>query len=122
MRFTLPLVAAAIALGSAGAASSATPELSAEDRADANCLAAISIVAPNVKEEDQAGLASILTYFLGKLKGRHPEIKLADVMTPDLLEAVADNIQAEAMRCSQEGAEMGNDLKATGDALTKAGY
>jgi hypothetical protein len=120
-RFSFPLIVGAAFLGSTGTAS-AVPAMTAQDQADANCLIAISFAASQAAETEQEGLGSILTYFAGKLKGRHPGIGMTEVMTPDLVRSVMPNLKSELLRCSQEAIELGEDLKAAGTALTEAGY
>jgi hypothetical protein len=122
VRVARPLIALVAACGLIGAAQPVV--LDAQDQADATCLAAISIVTGQVAEsepEQKEGLVSVLTYYVGKLKGRHPDMHMTEVLTPDFVHSVMTNLSNNMERCSKEALELGKDLDETGNALTAAG-
>ncbi len=105
----LALLASAPAAGAAGAAATA------QDKADAQCLAALSIALGVTEDKDaNAALAAGTLYFLGRLDGRPASVELVD-----LLQAEAEALEGKDMaplltRC-------GELIKSRGDAMTAAG-
>lgn len=124
--FRLPgfgLAAAALA-GLAVPAEAAPRAFTAQDRADTVCLIAISAIlgsasAPGAQLEPgvKEGLSAVLTYFVGKLKGRHPDLTMTELLAPDYVLSLESEIASSSQRCSQEAIEMGTDLQEAGRIL-----
>ncbi len=121
-------VAAGIALLFSSAASAAPPAgFSEQDRADTNCIAAVSIAigselpGQSLSAEAKSGMATVLTYFVGKLKGRYATLKMADVVTPELYAQISPKLAEEMKRCGAEAIAMGEDLQDAGRILTAVG-
>lgn len=98
---------------------------SEEDKADINCLVAISVVIgtaskTDISASDKANLGSIMIYFVGKLKGRHPALSMTEVMTADRYEKLTPQLPAEMQRCAAESTQIGEDLQAAGKKLIAA--
>ncbi len=97
-----------------------------QDRADVNCLAASSIALGNSVSSgapdsaEAVGITTVLTYFLGKLKGRHADLRVADVLTPAVLQALGPILATEAQRCGAEAIKIGGELEQAGNILTAA--
>ena len=122
-----PAALAAIILGFG----SATPVLAApagfsdQDQADAICFMAFASVlgsaeGAKLSAEDRSGLTSITTYYVGKLKGRHPDLAMRELLDPAYVRSLQGELAAAGPRCSQEATEIGEDLTRAGNALTKA--
>lgn len=115
-----------MALALAMPAAATPPDFSEQDWADIKCLVAMSVVVGRASGNDassidKASLGSVLTYFVGKLKGRHPALSMVDVMTPELYEKLAPELPAEMQRCGTEATGVGEDLQAAGKKLIAAG-
>ncbi len=122
-----------VGLGIGVALAFATPALavaptafSEQDQADINCLVAVSVLIGKAAQNgtsstDQAYLGSVLTYFVGKLNGRHPTLRMVELLTPDLFKKRAPELSAETQRCGLEATRMGEDLQAAGKKLTATG-
>ena len=100
------LLAIAVAASLSLSALAAEPfGFSDQDRADVNCLAASSIALGNAAANgapdsaEAVGITTVLTYFLGKLKGRHADLRVADVLTPAVYQALTPILVTEAQRC-----------------------
>ncbi|MBJ7439979.1 MAG: hypothetical protein JHD35_13250 [Sphingopyxis sp.] len=97
-----------------------------QDRADVNCLAASSIALGNSissgapDSAETVGITTVLTYFLGKLKGRHADLRVADVLTPAVLQALSPILATEAQRCGAEAILISGELEQAGKLLTAA--
>jgi len=124
---------ASVLLAIAAAASLSLSALAAEpfgfsdqDRADVNCLAASSIALGNAAANgapdsaEAVGITTVLTYFLGKLKGRHADLRVADVLTPAVYQALTPILVTEAQRCGAEAIMIGGELEQAGKLLSAA--
>lgn len=99
--------------------------LTAEDHADILCVLATSYVLgvqsdQSIADEEKQGLASVMTYFIGKLRGRHPALKMTELLAPDYVQSLQGEIAAAAERCSEEAVDMGNDLQKAGRILIES--
>lgn len=99
---------------------------SEQDQADISCLVAVSVMIGKATQNgssatDRAYLGSVLTYFVGKLTGRHPTFRTVELLTPDLFEKLTPKLPVETQRCGSEATRMGEDLQAAGKKLTAAG-
>jgi len=114
----------------AGAALLATPAAAkgptGEDHRDANCYVAFSLLAaappsgsPLSAEERQA-LNAGSNYFLGKLKGRSPNLDLATVMTPVIIRDVRANLSAQLGACIPETDALAATINRTADMMEAA--
>ncbi|WP_428630426.1 hypothetical protein [Sphingopyxis sp.] len=63
---------------------------------------------------------TVLTYFLGKLKGRHADLHVADVLTPTVYRALTPILATEAQRCGAEATIISGELEQAGKLLTAA--
>ena len=108
----------------------ATP-LSEADVRDAECLSVFAHTLGTTLESDAqkwAGLVSVVAYYTGKLSGRHPDLDLGTILTPELIEKVMSNWAPTAERCNKESAAMsqhmitvGNKLQALGEKIQETG-
>ncbi len=79
-----------------------------EDHRDANCYVALSLFAASPRHgaplsaEQRQALDAGSNYFLGKLKGRSPDLDLATVMTPVIIRDVLANLPAQLDSCIPE--------------------
>jgi len=118
-------IGVALALSMPALAASPTA-FSEQDRADINCLVAVSVMIGKAAQNgssstDQAYLGSVLTYFVGKLNGRHPTLRMVEILTPDLFKKQTSELPSETRRCGLEATRMGEDLQAAGKKLTATG-
>jgi hypothetical protein len=70
--------------------------------------------------EDVQRLARTVLYFLGKLKGRHPDLKPSEVFTMDLLTPLVLKLGEEFRRCDAESTVVGLELLAQEESLSAA--
>lgn len=119
---SLFLIVGAVALFAASAQSALAANWSAQDVADGECIAFFAMELGN-QPEDQAdpGLMAILSYFVGKVEGRHPGMNLTDLLTPDLIMRVDAEKDSIATRCSGEALTMGENMMRAGEALQALG-
>lgn len=105
------LAATAVATGGASAAT----EYSAQDDADAKCVASFAYTLGNMPDaettEETAGVTGLMFYFIGKLKGRHPSESMSLFVTPDLTVEIEPTIQNELERCKVEAGDLIADLE-----------
>ena len=102
----------------------AQSEYTAQDITDTKCIAAYSFVLGNMSgeasEAETNGVVSLLTYFVGKLKGRHPGMKLSAVLTPEFVNELEPVMEQELDRCGVEVEEMSADLDTASEILSKS--
>ena len=78
------------------------------DYRDANCYLALSLFAASppsgttLSAEQRQSLDAASNYFLGRLKGRSPDLDLATVMTPVIIRDVRANLSAQLGACIAE--------------------
>jgi hypothetical protein len=112
------LAASAALIGFAGPAQAAPPGFTARDRDDAICMVVFgSVLGAMPDGEDKEGLSSVLTYFIGKLKGRHPALAMTELLAPDYVLSLHGEIASSAKRCAEEAVAMGLDLQEAGRIL-----
>ena len=103
------------------AAAQPPPILTDADRQDIGCILAMGAVAEQVAKQQQLPLQVVqatATYFFGKIKGRHPNIKFKEALTPAVVEGLqGKDLQATLRRCGGELKEAGTDIRASGDAM-----
>lgn len=97
----------------------------AQDEADALCAIVMSYSLGERSDQDitadeRQGLASIILYFVGKIKGRHPTLKISELLAPAYVESKEEQLAAAAPRCLQEALEVGSDLVTAGHILKEA--
>lgn len=121
VRSTLAFVAAT---AMAGAAVAKTPDgFTQQDRDDVTCLIIVAAMLEDMNgnaestPEEQSGLSSVITYFLGKVVGRHRETGIGEILHPDFVLTLPVDSPAETQRCSREAAKMGEDFVKAGEAL-----
>lgn len=128
MSIVRPLRASALALAalsmSSGFVSAKTPaDFTAQDRADVTCLIAFAAVmermssAPNADAEALSGMSSVITYFLGKVSGRHTGSEITTILEPSFVLTLPIDDEAEIKRCSEEAIKMGQELAKAGEIL-----
>lgn len=107
-----------------GLASAKTPAgFTAKDKADVTCMVAFAAIMermssdPDTAPEDLSGMSSVITYFLGKVKGRHDGVAISTILDPAFVTSLPLEDEAEIQRCSQEAAKMGDDLGKAGAVL-----
>lgn len=115
-------LAAAIAVAGPGRAA-APAGFTPQDKADTVCFLVITSIIATLDDsataDEREGLTSVVTYFIGKLKGRHPELAMTDMLAPDYVATLEGELAPAMQRCSEEAIAMGEDLKAAGEALSK---
>ena len=117
-RLAFGLAASAALIGFAGPAQAAPPGFTARDRDDAICMVVFgSVLGAMPDGEDKEGLSSVLTYFIGKLKGRHPALAMTELLAPDYVLSLHGEIASSAKRCAEEAVAMGLDLQEAGRIL-----
>lgn len=121
VRATLALAATAAMAGTAVAKTPA--DFTQRDRDDVTCLIIVSAVLddmsadPNSSAEEQSGLTSVVTYFLGKAVGRNSEAGIGQLLHPDFVRTLPVDSTSERLRCSREASKMGEDFAKAGEAL-----
>ncbi len=111
---------AALALFASAPAAGAVA--TAQDKADAQCLAALSIALGVTEDKDAtAALTAGTLYFLGRLDGRPASVALVD-----LLQAEAEALEGKDMeplltRCGEIIKSRGDAMKAAGEELERRG-
>ena len=99
------------------AASPQNADLKPADLADLQCLAltayAAAIAEPD--SEERAGIASGVTYYLGRLQGRTPEVDWLPRLRSFSETLKPGELQAVAPRCGAELIEIGRAMTAMGD-------
>lgn len=94
-----------------------------QDKADTVCMLVVGSIIATLDDgataDEREGLTSVLTYFIGKLKGRHPELKMTDILAPAYVATLEGDLAPAMQRCSEEAIRMGDDLNAAGDALSR---
>lgn len=117
------LALAAVMSGAVSGRAAVPAGFTPQDKADTVCLLVITSIMATLDDsataEEREGLTSVLTYFIGKLKGRHPELAMTDILAPDYVATLEGELAPATQRCSEEAIGMGQDLKAAGDALSK---
>ena len=112
-----------IAALAAGLALSASPtpqtdilsDLKPADRADLQCMALLSVMVG--AQQDQVGKLTFtagVTYYLGRLQGRTPEIKWVDRLVAYARTEPTADLEANRQRCAAEMQEMGRIMTAAG--------
>lgn len=117
----LPLVMVA-GVGASAPAQPLTSWAEADDR-DLACILALSMTTSQIAESQNVPVEVVqatASYFVGKIKGRHPDVKLANIVTPEYVEALNIDWSATLVRCGTELQEVGVDMTATGQALIAA--
>ena len=119
---------AALLLAAIAPAASAQPADPA--RNDLRCVIAVGMFAAQTKDQDsKVGSAAGLGFFIGRLKGREPgiDLKARVLAEANLLKSPAD-LQPDFPRCGaemqafgKESTELGDALKAFGEARARAG-
>jgi len=93
----------------------------AQDRADAICIAVIATawesLPADTTVEARLGLTGVLNYFLGKIRGRHPALEIADLYSPNYMASLQSEVASSMQRCVDEGMKMGLELEAAGRAM-----
>lgn len=93
------------------------------DDQDVACLIAIASAGTQIAESQKIPVESVgatTTYFVGKVKARHPRLKLATVVTRDYLKRLKIDFPVTLVRCGEELQEAGADMTAMGRALSGA--
>lgn len=85
-----------------------------QDTNDATCVLVFSYILGTEKDsmssEEQVGLASSVTYFYGKIRGRYDAETSDKLFTKSLILKLQDNLVEEITRCSQEMLDIGNSI------------
>lgn len=107
-----------------GIASAKTPAgFTEQDKADVTCMVAFAAIMdkmssdPDTSQEDLSGMSSVITYFLGKVTGRHASTPISTILDPDFVISLSLDSEEEIKRCSVEAEKMGNDLAKAGEVL-----
>lgn len=100
-------------------------DFGADDKADALCVIAFSAMLGTTSDDelsadDRQGVTSVITYFIGKLKGRHPNLQMTELLSPAYVQSLRDEMVPAVQRCSHEAMQLGTDLEAVGNILTEA--
>lgn len=103
---------AALSVALALAAPPQTNDLKLADLADLQCLAMLIAYAPSDENDslDQAGFASGVTYYFGRLQGRTPGVDWLPRMRKFRTTLTAEDLQGFAPRCAAELGEMGRAM------------
>jgi hypothetical protein len=98
--------------------------LTEQDQADARCYIAVTFfkaAAPKLAEKDKAKLDEYATFFIGKIRGRHPpSTPINAIITPELVVAMISQIVTEAPICFREGRQVYIDTVAMIPVLRNA--
>ena len=94
-----------------------TDDLKPADLADLQCLAltAYTVALVEAGTVEQAGVASGVTYYLGRLQGRSPEIDWLPRLRKFSMTLAPEDLQGFAPRCGAELSEIGNAMIAMGE-------
>lgn len=111
----------------AGTAFAKAPEgFSQRDRDDVTCLVIVSAMLaemnadPDSSEEGKSGLGNVITYFLGKVVGRHSVDRIGEILRPDFVRTLPVDSVTETQRCAGEAAKMGQEFSKAGTVGAEA--
>ena len=122
-RLTRNLInAGLLAIVSGSSVAAAPPGFTSEDKADVICLLRVSSILGSLSEqkvtaEQRMSLVSGATYFTGKLRGRHPTVEMTEILAPDYLVTLVNEIDGAGPRCAKEMVKVGTDMKQAGAIL-----
>lgn len=105
------------------AAQAAQPDPAIE--ADAACVASLSYVASTMPKERQAEVAPLVTYYVGRIDAKRPDLNLQAAIIRQFSgksEAELKSfIQTNAQRCGMEMVQLGHRLQSIGKSMTEYG-
>jgi hypothetical protein len=115
---TLAILSGALAL----AITPQTDDLKPADLADLQCMALTAYMVSQVEPEtiEQAGIASGVMYYLGRLQGRTPEIDWLPRLQKFSMTLVPEDLQGFAPRCGAELVAIGSAMTAMGETAANA--
>jgi hypothetical protein len=121
LRSILPALALALAAGPALAAA----DDAAAAKRDVRCILVIGLIASNTQaaasESAKQGMIAGMGYYLGRLKGREPDIDLTARIVAETRGIRLADIQGEALRCGDELKAFGAESQRVGAALKAVG-
>lgn len=92
------------------------------DRADLRCVIVTGMAGAQATNPDmKMGLASGVSYFMGKLKGRDAAFDLSARLAAEVRTIKVPELKADFVRCGQELKVFGAEAKAAGAALQAIG-
>ncbi|NBW07598.1 MAG: hypothetical protein EBR82_06190 [Caulobacteraceae bacterium] len=111
---SLAVLSGVFLLASAGvvAAQSADPVRDPINRADLNCMAVTAVLGDQTEEgsDEQIGLLSVLTWYLGRLEARAPGVNWLEQVLPYLDGDPAEMLKTHGERCAAEIMTFGERL------------
>jgi hypothetical protein len=69
---------------------------------DLKCIAVVSVAGEDGKGDVKEGIASLFTYFVGRMHGRDPSVDVAQLFRDNVAMLDVLDIKAEAPRCLAE--------------------
>lgn len=119
LKTVLPALVLAFAAGTASAADDAAA------KRDVRCVLVVGLIASQASagasETTKQGMVAGMGYYLGRLKGREPDVDLAARIAAEARGLKLADIQAEALRCGEELKAFGAESQRVGAALKAAG-
>ena len=122
------MTAIALALMAPPVAGEAVPQLpanwSAADRYDATCAVLIAMAGDEISKTPgvPAGASQFsIFYFIGKIKGRHPDVSMRTVLDPKYVASLAEDLGDAPAKCGGELQAIGGELQAAGQILAAEG-
>lgn len=119
MKRLLAVATAALML-TAGAASAQTQtRIKPADQADLECMAVAAYYGGIAEEgsQEQAGLVGGLMYYLGKLRGRSPDVDWLARLRELVMAMEVTDVEALGPRCGGEMTRIGDELLTWGNEM-----
>ncbi|MBA4164748.1 MAG: hypothetical protein C0510_08990 [Erythrobacter sp.] len=113
-------IALGLALAAAAPLAAQAPLATYTPERDRRCAAVVAIMAGQMPDDQRAGVAAGLSYFLGRWEAATGK-RFEDALTPEYLLETAGSILTYNMECGARMQAFGVRMQTWGEALKKAG-